>query len=97
MMIGFGSCSLLSACVTNFGGLFALRFLLGIFESPMFVSLMPNAPLTLINTAIGYLQLSSTSVSFIPEASWRDVWVCSMPLLPSQVSVIPLNFFYSAS
>lgn len=37
MMVGFGSCSLLSACVTNFGGLFALRFLLGIFESPMFV------------------------------------------------------------
>lgn len=56
--------------------------------------LMPNAPITLINTAIGYLQLSSTSVSFTPEASWRDVWVCSMPLLPFQVSVMPLNSFY---
>ncbi|KGB74429.2 high-affinity nicotinic acid transporter [Cryptococcus deuterogattii R265] len=40
MMIGFGSCSLLSACVTNFGGLFALRFLLGIFESPMLPSVV---------------------------------------------------------
>lgn len=44
MMIGFGSCSLLSACVTNFGGLFALRFLLGIFESPMFVSFNAKCP-----------------------------------------------------
>ncbi|OWZ60178.1 high-affinity nicotinic acid transporter [Cryptococcus neoformans c45] len=40
MMVGFGSCSLLSACVTNFGGLFALRFLLGIFESPMLPSVV---------------------------------------------------------
>lgn len=35
MMLGFGSCSALCAAVTNFGGLFALRFLLGIFESAM--------------------------------------------------------------
>ncbi|TYJ55971.1 hypothetical protein B9479_003356 [Cryptococcus floricola] len=40
MMIGFGTCSLLSAAVTNFGGLFALRFLLGIFESPMLPSVV---------------------------------------------------------
>ena len=38
MMVGFGTCSLLSAAVTNFGGLFALRFLLGVFESPMYAS-----------------------------------------------------------
>ncbi|WVQ80778.1 hypothetical protein IAT38_002883 [Cryptococcus sp. DSM 104549] len=40
MMIGFGTCSLLSAAVTNFGGLFALRFLLGVFESPMLPSVV---------------------------------------------------------
>ncbi|GFZ46966.1 Uncharacterized transporter [Saitozyma sp. JCM 24511] len=40
MMLGFGSCSLLTASVTNFGGLFALRFLLGIFESPMLPSIV---------------------------------------------------------
>ncbi len=38
MMLGFGTCSLCTAAVTNFGGIFALRFLLGVFESPMSVS-----------------------------------------------------------
>jgi MFS family permease len=46
MMVGFGSCSLLSAAVTNFGGLFALRFLLGVFESPMWVKCSRNRHLT---------------------------------------------------
>ncbi|KAK8864424.1 hypothetical protein IAR55_001672 [Kwoniella newhampshirensis] len=40
MMMGFGTCSLLSAAVKNFGGLFALRFLLGVFESPLLPSVV---------------------------------------------------------
>ena len=40
MMLGFGSCSLLTAAVTNFGGLFTLRILLGVFESPMLPSIV---------------------------------------------------------
>jgi len=48
MMLGFGSCSLLSAATTNFGGLFALRFLLGVFESPMYVHRLFSAGIVLI-------------------------------------------------
>lgn len=36
LMFTFGSMTLLAACVQNFGGLFALRFFLGMAESGFF-------------------------------------------------------------
>lgn len=36
LVLGFGLCSFLVAYTHNFGGIFALRFLLGVFEAGFF-------------------------------------------------------------
>jgi MFS family permease len=85
LMFTFGSMTLLSAAVHNFGGIFALRFFLGMAESGFF-------PLVIyyLTTFYRRAELARRLATFYAASNIANAFVCASSIL--QVPVISLPY-----